>query len=79
MTKRESPKRLAAIYLQDRYPHFVSPTEVGREVGNQLGKTGRHSSFGSPLCQKLLAAGLVTRNTQGHYAAVNNSIAEGVQ
>lgn len=79
MPKFTPSQRLAAIYLQERFPGFVSPTEIGREVGNQLGKKDKHSSFGSPLCQKLLAAGLVVRNMQGHYAAISNNIAESIK
>lgn len=62
-------QHLALKYLESKCPEFVSPTEVGREVGNQLGKEGRHSSFGSPLCQKLVKVGLAVKNEAGHYAA----------
>lgn len=68
-TLTESQKA-ALGYLQGKHPAFVSPTEVGREVGKMLGKANRHSSFGSPLCKKLVDAGLAVRNMAGHYAAV---------
>ena len=62
-------QHLALKYLESKCPAFVSPTEVGREVGKQLGKQDRHSSFGSPLCKKLVKEGLAVQNEAGHYAA----------
>lgn len=62
-------QHLALKYLEGKCPEFVSPTEIGREVGKQLGKEGRHSSFGTPLCRKLVDLGLAVRNNVGHYAA----------
>ncbi len=70
MTTLTTSQQLACKYLESKYPAFVSPTELGREVGKQLGKDGRHSSFGSPLCKKLVKVGLAVRNEVGHYAAV---------
>lgn len=69
MTQLTQSQHLALKYLEDKCPAFVSPTEVGREVGSQLGKEGRHSSFGSPLCQKLVSLGFAVKNDAGHYAA----------
>lgn len=69
MTKLTESQQLALQYLQSKSPAYVSPTEVGREVGKQLGKPGRHSAFGTPLCTKLVNAGLAVRNEAGHYAA----------
>ncbi|HBO2935355.1 TPA: hypothetical protein L4R50_000351 [Pseudomonas aeruginosa] len=69
MTQLTQSQHLALKYLESKRPEFVSPTEIGREVGKQLGKQGRHSSFGSPLCQKLVRAGLAVKNEAGHYAA----------
>ncbi|EPP9373565.1 hypothetical protein PZF67_005270 [Pseudomonas aeruginosa] len=62
-------QHLALKYLESKCPDYVSPTEVGREVGKQMGKEKRHSSFGSPLCRKLVDLGLAVRNDAGHYAA----------
>lgn len=69
MTSLTKSQHLALKYLESKCPDFVSPTEVGREVGKQLDKEGRHSAFGTPLCMKLVNAGLAVRNTAGHYAA----------
>ena len=55
MVQLTESQSLALQYLQDKFPAFVSPTEVGREVGKKLGKEERHSSFGSPLCKKLVS------------------------
>lgn len=60
-------QQMAKDYLQSKSPEFVSPTEVGREVGLKLGKKDLHSAFGSPLCKRLVALGLAERNDQGHY------------
>lgn len=69
MTQLTQSQHLALKYLESNCPAFVSPTEVGREVGTQLGKEGRHSSFGSPHCKKLVKVGLAVQNEAGHYAA----------
>lgn len=69
MVKLTESQRLALKYLESKYPNFVSPTEVGREVGLLLGKADRHSSFGSLLCKKLVSVGLAIKNDKGHYRA----------
>ena len=64
---------LALEYLQKKEDEWTSPTEVGREVGTLLGKPGRHSSFGSPLCKKLVSLGLAERHPdKGWYRATEN-------
>lgn len=63
-------QELARKLLVERHPEFVSPTIVGREVGLQLGKSGRHSAFGTPLCRRLVSEGFAERNVDGHYRAV---------
>lgn len=68
MTSLSETQQLALAYLAGKSPNYVSPTEVGREVGKQLGREGRHSSFGTPLCTKLVCAGLAVRNERGWYA-----------
>lgn len=40
---------------------WVSPTSIGHMM------KGGHSSYGSPICKALVAAGLVKRNGKGHY------------
>ena len=70
MSKLTSNQLLALGYLKSKSPGFVSPTEVGKEVGIKLGKQGKHSSFGSPLCKKLVATGFAERDDTGHYKAV---------
>ena len=42
---------------------WISPTDIGRYVGG----IGKHSSYGSPICKKLVECGLVERNEKGHY------------
>lgn len=64
-------QKLALELLRSKSPAFVSPTEVGRTVGAQIGKPGNHSSFGSPLCKKLVTLGLAERNDAGHYKAIS--------
>lgn len=57
-------------YLQS-HPGYHSPTELGHEVGQKImyGSRLRHSSWASPICLRLVALGLVIRNSHGHYAA----------
>ena len=50
-------------YLKSKYPEWVSPTQVGREVAGWP----NHSSWGSPVCKSLVEAGVVERNEKGHY------------
>ena len=54
-------------YLRQNFDRYVSPTEVGEEVGGG----NRHSAWGSPLCKKLVAEGLATRNEKGWYNATD--------
>ena len=63
-------QELAHKLLVERHPNFVTPTDVGKTVGLQLGKQGRHSAFGTPLCRRLVAEGLAERNEDGHYRAI---------
>jgi len=67
MNKRD---RLAYEILKVEYPKYVSPTEVGKRVGEMLGKPNRHSSFGSPICRRLCTNMLASRNEAGHYQAI---------
>lgn len=69
MTTLTKSQDLALKLLESKFPDYVSPTEAGREVGKQLGKEGRYSAFGTPLCRKPVGAGLAVRNEAGHYAA----------
>lgn len=54
---------LALEHLKEQCGEWVSPTDVGREVGIILGKPDRHSSFGSPLCKKLVELGFAERHS----------------
>lgn len=69
-TKLTSNQELALTLLRSKAPGYVSPTEVGGTVGAQIGKPEMHSSFGSPLCKKLVMLELAERNKVGHYRAV---------
>jgi hypothetical protein len=69
MSNLNESHRLALKYLKTKRPEFVSPEEVGREVGDQLGMDGWGSAFGLPLCNKLVSVGLALQNDVGHYAA----------
>jgi hypothetical protein len=51
------------FYLEDSPDRFISPTEIGSEVGGD----GKHSSWGSPKCQKLVEYGFAERSDKGHY------------
>jgi len=55
-------------YLADKHPEFISPTEIGVEVGGKT-KSGltRHSAWASPKLKKLVRWGYVVRNSRGHY------------
>jgi len=50
---------------------WVSPAEVGINVGgrNSRGRM-RYSSWGSPICKRLVELGLAERNRKGHYRAL---------
>lgn len=54
-------------YLKDRID-FVSPTEIGTEVGGR-DKYGfrRHSSWASPKCRRLVEKLVLERNEKGWY------------
>lgn len=43
---------------------WISPTEIGREVGGH----GKHSSYGSPICKAAVNAGLMERDDRGWYS-----------
>ena len=59
------------VYLNKRYPEYVSPTQVGNVVGG-LTSTGRprHSAWASPKLQKLVRWHFVERSSNGHYKAL---------
>ena len=42
---------------------WFSPTEIGVNVGG----LGKHSSYGSPICKRMVKLGLAERNSKGHY------------
>ena len=67
--KLNESQRLALKYLESKRPEFVSPTEVGHEIGDHLGMDGWGSAFGLPLCNKLVSVGLAVQNDEGYYAA----------
>lgn len=47
---------------------WVSPTAVGEQVGRLAGLGDwKHSSYGSPICKKLVEVGVAERNNAGHY------------
>lgn len=53
-------------YLKLKNGKFISPTEIGLVVGG--GK--RHSSWGSPICNRLVEKGYAKRHECGWYAAL---------
>ena len=50
-------------YLEVKYPLWVSPTQIGHDVGGW----NRHSTWASPICLGLVARGLLERNDKGWY------------
>lgn len=47
---------------------WISPTAVGEHVGKLAGLGDwKHSSYGSPICKKLVETGVAERNSVGHY------------
>lgn len=58
-------------YLKQWPNDFISPTQIGHNVGGQvLGYYGwqyRHSSWASPICKRLVKKGLVERSDKGWY------------
>jgi hypothetical protein len=46
---------------------FVSPTEIGNQVGGDLTGHFQHSAWASPKCLKLVSMGLLRRNKKGWY------------
>lgn len=49
------------VEQKDKGIKFISPTEIGQIFG------GRHSSFGSPICKRMVELGLAERNSRGQY------------
>lgn len=67
MEKLTKKQKWMYNYVRSR-PHYVSPTEVGREYGLKvLGVSGHHSSTASPTLLKLTKIGLLIRSDNGHY------------
>ena len=54
-------------FLRERN-EFVSPTEIGLEIGG-ITKSGliRHSNWSSPICKRLVIKGLLERSKNGWY------------
>ena len=46
---------------------WFSPTEIGKAVGG----IKKHSSYGSPICKKMVELGIAERNEKGHYRLIN--------
>jgi hypothetical protein len=53
-------------YLKRPGTGYVSPTEIGREVGGG----SRHSAWASPICKRLVAKEKAKRSERGWYAAL---------
>ena len=51
-------------YLKAANGKFVSPTEIGNEVGGWP----KHSAWASPICKRLVELGLAKRHKCGWYA-----------
>ena len=46
---------------------FISPTRIAQEVQSPK----HHSAWASPICLKLTKMGLIMRNSNGHYQAID--------
>lgn len=42
---------------------WITPTEIGRFVGGPK----KHSSYGSPICLKMVELGIAEKNNKGWY------------
>jgi len=42
---------------------WFSPTEIGQRVGGG----DKHSSYGSPICKKMVSLGIAERSDKGRY------------
>lgn len=70
MTMRLTANQKAVLdYLRQPARGYVSPTQIGREVGGK----GRHSAWASPICKKLVALGFAQRSERGWYAAISDA------
>ena len=71
MAKRRISEQQACIleYLEQHAGEWLSPTEIGRFVGGG----GRHSSWASPKCKKLVSLGMVERSDKGWYRFVGEN------
>lgn len=58
-------ERAVLAHLNKRSDKWTSPTELGQKVDGK--KYTSASSWGSRVCKKLVAKGLVTRNDNGLY------------
>jgi hypothetical protein len=58
-----SNEQAVLFYFEDNPDKYISPTEIGKEVGGG----SRHSSWGSPKCLKLVKHGFLKRNDKGWY------------
>lgn len=72
MRKLTKNEQRIVDYLADRAGLWVSPTQIGAEVGGMVGEGSvkphlRHSSWASPICLRLVRFGLLQRNYEGHY------------
>lgn len=60
------------VYLHRHPGQYIAPTQIGHDIGGKTaGGLQRHSAWASPICQSLVALGLVERNERGRYRAVS--------
>lgn len=57
-------------YLKEHNGKFISPTQIGKEVGG-ISSTGipRHSAWASQICSELVTKELIIRHQCGWYAS----------
>lgn len=59
-------------YLRRHPSQYIGPNQIGHDIGGvTAGGLQRHSAWASPICQSLVALGLVERNERGRYRAVS--------
>ena len=62
------------IFILDLFDDYISPSELGRLYGQKyLGRDNCHSSTASPICKRLVAKGLVSRNNKGWYKLIKEN------
>lgn len=72
MVRKKQKMYHALEYMQKLHNQgreYISPTEVGRHVGEIYGIIA-HSSYGSPICKNLVNEGYAERDSSGKYQII---------